>query len=237
MALSKLAEAAGASLAAIPTLPTHLLELYLDLSRKLQNHRLRSASAPLPPPPASSSLGASSGSRGAIVESGGLGARGGQAEYRPWTERVSNNGQNRDSGVEREGGWSEFSPTPPLHASSLRLFLGSLCRMLGENNEHGSDASAGGNPEAAFACGNFPGNGIGNGSRATRGAVGLQGSGEREEVLRRLVESEARWLGGVLDRRRRQGIVAEKIRGIVAEQKWCGSGEEKGLVAEKKKVW
>eukprot|EP00904_Undaria_pinnatifida_P009295 jgi/Undpi1/5496/HiC_scaffold_2.g00775.m1 len=192
VALAKLVSTAGPSLASVPTLPTHLLERYLDFSSHLQRHRLHAASRS--PPTSSSSGGGSGGGGGGGKRGGGAGA--GAAVGCGNRERLV--GDNNPPAI----------PPPPLHAGSLRLFLGSLCRMLGQapSLETGEGARAGGGGRA--------GSGSGTDQLAAAAAAGFDfkglrrdGSGvgagsEAEDVLRALVGGELMCLGSVLDRRR-----------------------------------
>lgn len=175
VALYKLSGAAGPSLAAMPKLPTHLLDRYLGFSLQLQRHRLHVAS------PSAWAPQAGGVSRG--VHQPGTGGA------------VSSPAPPPPSGPL----FPEYLPVspPPLHASSLRLFLGCLCRMLGED---GSSTAA----APSFAAESGVRGGF-RGSVAVGGMSCAPWFGEMEEVLGRLVKAEMRWLGDVLDRRRQLG--------------------------------
>lgn len=228
VSLSKLASAAGAALVAVPTLPTHLLMRYVDLSSKLQQHRLNSSSALSPSAQLNVVLSDSGGGTAGIG-----GAGGGRACHHPMPEVVGTGGiiigEVAAAAVGDGRAWPDgsirsnvHSTHPPLHASSLRLFLGCLVKMLGEQQnslEHvggsrvgngNGGAVTGGNPGHREGAMIVPGNVrfLGNvaGSRGGGGSNGLRsGGGEVGEVLRTLVKGEARSLGGVLDRRRQLG--------------------------------
>lgn len=194
MALSKLVSAAGPSLAAVPSLPTHLLQRYLGLSAQLQSYRLlrpRPVAEGRGPPPGPAAPAAQPLPSERLAVAGPAACRGGtvRASF-PWQAA----GDDRPLGLEQQRGSAEAggggkaadaaeaARPPPLHAGSLRLFLGSICRMLGEA------------PRAGAVREQQRGGGSGTGSTV-----------EVEEVLRALVEGELRCLGSVLDRRRELG--------------------------------
>ncbi|CAM9973938.1 unnamed protein product [Sphacelaria rigidula] len=195
VSLSKLASAAGASLVAVPPPPTHLLQRYLQLSQSLQQHRLQ---LEYPPAVASQSMQGSGG--GTVGIAGAAGAGGSRAAYHHHSATAGiNGGHSRrvsgDGSCDPVGArWTDSTDnsfggggnSPPLHASSLTLFLGCLVKMLGEEHPQAS-----GGPQETGGSGN--GSGVG---------------AEVGEVLRRLVEGEARSLGGVLDRRRELASIA-----------------------------
>lgn len=177
VALAKLVSAAGPSLASIPRFPTHLLERYLELSLQLQRHRLRSQTG---------------GDGGHGVGNG----NGHVAEqtYPLQLEQQQQQQQSQNSGpVQRQLMEYPAEPPPPLHAGSLRLFLGCLCRMLGEAP-----------PATVSTAAAISGSNDRHQQQLLR-ADERGGNSEVEEVLRALVEGEVRCLRGVLDRRRHLG--------------------------------
>ncbi|CAN0094993.1 unnamed protein product, partial [Ectocarpus fasciculatus] len=201
VALSKLVSAAGPSLAAVPSLPTHLLQRYLGLSAQLQRHRL------LRPRPVAEGRGPAAAAAAAagpaqLLPSERLAVAGpaafhgtGSASFswqgvdndRPLSLEQQQQQQHRGGGSAEVGAGGEAvadaaaARPPPLHAGSLRLFLGCICRMLGEAPRTGAVLEQ---------------------HRAGGGGSGTGSTGEVEEVLRALVEGELRCLGSVLDRRR-----------------------------------
>lgn len=177
--MAKLVAAAGPSLAAIPSLPSHLLERYLELSLQLQRYRLRSTASSLSPQVVPRN--------GHLSEGGVAAGDAGGTAAGPWQEGVNLRGGGRQA--------SSDPPPPPLHAGSLRLFLGCLCRMLGERPANADQ------------------NHHHHNCRQER-CSGAGAGGEVEEVLRMLVESEVRCLGGVLDRRRELGEHIYESRGF-----------------------
>lgn len=214
VALSKLAAAAGPALSSVPLLPTHLLQRYLALSLQLQRHRLHSNSVPpgqsVPNVVPFFSTGGNSGSPGAgDAASGDVGMDNGSVNWAGPRVGVGVGvvGQRFPSST------SDAPPPPFLHASSLRLFLGCLCRMLGEDQgkqQYGPSSSAGSSGSPGSSC-SSPGNGAQNvpsqQQQQQQGVGGVIGGGtsEVEDVLRRLVEGEVGCLRGVLDRRREIG--------------------------------
>lgn len=111
----------------------------------------------------------------------------GADDHRPLSLEQQQQQQQRGSAEAGGGGGNAADAAaaarpPPLHAGSLTLFLGCICRMLGEA------PSAGGVLEQQRAGGSSTGS-----------------TGEVDEVLRALVEGELRCLGSVLDRRRELG--------------------------------
>ncbi|CBJ31043.1 conserved unknown protein [Ectocarpus siliculosus] len=193
VALSKLVSAAGPSLAAVPSLPTHLLQRYLGLSAQLQSHRLlrpRPVAEGRRPPPGPPAPAAQPLPSEQLTVAGPAACRGTGSASFPWQAA----GDDRPLSLEQQRGSAEAggggkaadaaaaARPPPLHAGSLRLFLGSICRMLGEA------------PRAGAVLEQQRGGGSGTGSTL-----------EVEEVLRALVEGELRCLGSVLDRRRELG--------------------------------
>lgn len=203
MALSKLVSAAGPSLAAVPSLPTHLLQRYLGLSAQLQRHRL------LRPRPVAEGRGPAAAAAGPaqLLPSERLAVAGpaafhgtGSASF-PWQGVDNDRPLSLEQQQQRGGGSAEAGAggkavadaaaarPPPLHAGSLRLFLGCICRMLGEAPRTGAVLEQ---------------------HRAGGGGSGTGSTGEVEEVLRALVEGELRCLGSVLDRRRELGEEKER---------------------------
>ncbi|CAN0236553.1 unnamed protein product, partial [Ectocarpus sp. 4 AP-2014] len=193
VALSKLVSAAGPSLAAVPSLPTHLLQRYLGLSSQLQSHRLlrpRPVAEGRGPPTGPAAPAAQPLPSERLTVSGPAACRGTGSASLPWQaagdDRPLSLEQQRRSAEAGGGGKAADAAAaarpPPLHAGSLRLFLGSICRMLGEA------------PRAGAVLEQQRGGGSGTGSTV-----------EVVEVLRALVEVELRCLGSVLERRQELG--------------------------------
>lgn len=96
---------------------------------------------------------------------------------------------------------SSSSSQPPLHAGSLRLFLGCLCRMLGDTPA--GVASTMFDDDDSSMVTNVAASGPNSFQQEQGGSSGRAGFAKREaeQVLRALVEGELQCLGGVLNRR------------------------------------
>lgn len=202
VALAKLVSAAGPSLAAVPALPTHLLRRYLDLSAQLQHHRLcrpSTGSATAPNGDLGGRTSAHPWQNGGVTEHSVLGLEEQRQQQQQQKEGLSVGARRDGSGPAGGGSDAAAAPRPPpLHAGSLRLFLGCLCRMLGEAPMLPSATGVLDHRLQQQQQAGLPGPGF------------ASATGEVEEVLRALVEGELRCLGGVLDRRREIGEAGDE---------------------------